>query len=200
MDASEQGEAILGIGRGVMVCAFFGGVWLGLGLAAAGKFSLWVIIAFSVCCLGLFAGSLSLIRRGRGLRPKTPAHPERYAAVRKQFMWVVIAEVVICAAVAWGGGALNRGDLIPVGIAAVVGLHFLPLARVFRAPVYYVSGSVIVIWCVLSWVLFRGDKMDISVGIGTGIILWFTAAYALMASRSLLSALPPEPANAAFSK
>lgn len=190
MDASEQGEVILGIGRGTMVCAFFGAVWLGLGLAAAGKFSLGVVIAFSACCLGLFAGALFLIRRGQALRPKTQAHPERHAAMRKQFMWIVIAEVVVCAAIAWACGTRNRGDLIPVGIAAVVGLHFLPLARTFRAPVYYVTGSAIAIWCALSWALFRGDKMDISVGIGTGAVLWLTGAYALARSRALLSSGP----------
>jgi len=200
METSEQGEVILGIGRGTMVCAFFGGAWLGVGLAAAGKFSLWVIIAFSVCCLGLFAGSLFLIRRGNKLRPKTPAHPERYATMRKQFLWIVIAEVVVCAAVACVCGSLKRGDLIPVWIAAVVGLHLLPLARVFRAPAYYVTGSAIAIWCALSWALFRGDKMDISVGIGTGTIFWLTGAYALAQSRALLSPAPLQPSSATLSK
>jgi len=190
MDASEQGEVILGIGRGTMVCAFFGAAWLGVGLAAAGKFSLGAIIAFSICCLALFAGSLFLIRRGSRLRAKTPTHPERYATVRRQFLRIVIAEVVVCAAIAWACGSLHRGDLIPVGIAAVVGLHLLPLARTFRAPAYYFTGSAIAIWCALSWALFRGDKMDISVGIGTGAIFWLTGAYALARSRALLSPAP----------
>jgi len=200
MDASEQAETILGRGRGGMVCAFFGGLWLGVGLALAGKFSPWVIVAFSGCCLGLFAGSLFLILRGRRLRPKNSARPERYAAVRKQFMWVVIAEVVACAAVAWACSALKRGDLIPVGIAAIVGLHFLPLGRVFRTPEYYVGGSAIAIWCAVSCVLFRGDKMDISVGIGTGAVLWLTGAYGLISSRALLSSASSEPLSAALPK
>ncbi|MFZ0784937.1 MAG: hypothetical protein WA369_02425 [Candidatus Acidiferrales bacterium] len=183
-----------------MVSTAFGAAWLGLGLAAAGKFSFWVVIAFSASCLGLFAGSLSLIRLGRRLRSKNAARPERYASVRKRFLWVVLAEVVACAAIAWGCSALKRFDLIALGIAAVVGLHFLPLARTFRAPVFYVTGSAIVIWCVVSWVLFRADKMDTSVAIGTGAILWLAGGYGLVSAGSRLSSPPSEPASATLSE
>jgi hypothetical protein len=200
MDALERGELILGRGYGAMACTVFGALWLGLGLAGGREFSFWVIIAFSICCVGLYAGSVFLIRRGRRIRSQAPVGRQRPAAARKQFLWVVIAEVVACVAVAWACGAMNRGDLIPVGIALVVGLHLLPLAKIVRVPECYVTGAAIVIWCVLSWVLFRAPKMDVSAGIGTGIVLWLTGAYDLIASRALLSSVPPEPFSTAFSK
>lgn len=200
MDASEQAEAILGRGRGAMVSTFFGAIWLGLGLAAAGRFSFWIIIAFSACCLALFAGALSLMRLGRRRRSKNPGRPERNAAIGRQFMWVLIAEVAAFVAIGWGCSALKRFDLIALGVAAVVGLHFFPLARIFRAPQYYVTGSAIVIWCVVSWVLFRAYRMDTSAAIGTGAILWLAGAYGLISARARRSSSPREPASAALSE
>jgi len=200
MDAFELGGRILGRGIGAMVCTIFGALWLGLGLAGGHAFSLAVIAAFSICCVGLYAGSVFLIRRGRRLRSQPPVHLEPSAGVPKQFTWLVIAEVVACVAIAWACGARNRGDLIPLGIALVVGLHFLPFARIFRAPECYVTGAAIAIWCVLSWALFRAPKMDVSVGIGTGLILWFTGAYDLIRSRALLSSAHPERFSAALPK
>lgn len=189
MDASEQGAIMVGRASGAMVTTMFGAVWLGLGLAAIHAFSWWVVVVFAVCCLGLYLASLHVLRRGKKLRSKA-ATPRWTAKMRNGFIWAVVAEIVGCLAVVWICNLLRRADLIPVGIALVVGLHFLPLAKIFRAPIYYATGIVIPFWCVASVFLFRGPVIDVAAAIGTGIVLWLTTAYGLIRVRSFLPAPP----------
>jgi hypothetical protein len=190
MDPGEQAGVLIGVGIGAMICTVFGGVWIGLGLQAAGAFPWWMASAFALCCLGLYTGSLFLIRRGRKLRRlmRTPAGWP--AVMRNGFIWTVVAEVIGVVAVIWVCNALRRYDWITPGIALVVGLHFLPLGKFFRMPIYYATGLAIVAWCVASVVLFHGNQMDIAAAIGTGLVLWATAARGLIRSRTVLAAIP----------
>jgi hypothetical protein len=190
MDPGEQGGILIGAGNGAMVCTVFGGLWLGLALQAARAFSWWVAAAFVMCCLGLYIGSLFLIRRGRKLQRFSGVKGRWPAAVRNKFIRTVTAEVVAIVAVVCVCNALRRYDLIAPGIALVVGLHFLPLAKVFRSPIYYATGLAIAAWCVASVVLFHGDKADIAAAIGAGFVLWVTAACVLIWSRAILAAVP----------
>lgn len=70
-------------------------------------------------------------------------------------------------------------DLLAAGVSLVVGLHFLPLARLFRFPVYYASGIAIILCDLLSWALLRFQGITFKVGVATGTVLWVTAIYAL---------------------
>jgi len=114
--------------------------------------------------------------------------------MRNGFIWAVVAEIVGCLAVILICNLLRRADLIPAGIALVVGLHFLPLAKIFRAPIYYATGMLIPLWCVASFLLFRGPAIDVAAAIGTGIVLWLTSAYGLIRARTLLALSPGESA------
>ncbi len=190
MDTGVQGGIMIGRGSGAIVGTVFGAVWLGLGLQAARVLSLWVAFAFAVCCLGLYAGSIFLIRRGRKLQRLSGTSGKWPATMRNGFAWAVAAEIAGCLAVVIICNLLRRYDLIPAGIAMVVGLHFLPLGKVFRTPVYYATGVSIVLWCVASLVLFQGPEMDVASAIGTGSILWLTASYNLIQAREVLAAIP----------
>jgi len=57
---------------------------------------------------------------------------------------------------------LHRADLAPDWCAMIVGLHFLPLAKIFRAPNLSVLGSLMMLWCALCWALFRSNTIAIS--------------------------------------
>jgi hypothetical protein len=79
---------------------------------------------------------------------------------------------------------MQASQFIPPAIALIVGLHFLPLARLFRVTFYYITG---VLLCVLALVaiiaLIRGLPIagpspynwSLVVGIGATLILWLTA-------------------------
>lgn len=190
MDAGEEGGIILGRGIGNVMVTFFGGVWLALSLLAAKEFSWWAITTFAVCFMGLYAGSVILIRRGRKLASQAPVRRRMPAAMRKQFLWAVAAEIVGCLAVASVCNWLGTYAYIAPGIALIVGLHFIPLAKIFRTPAYYLTAAAIIACCAASWIFLRAQRMDEAAGVGTGVVLWLTAAYDLIRSRDLLAAIP----------
>jgi hypothetical protein len=198
MDPGRQAGIIFGYGMGAMAATFFGGMWLALNLLIAKALSWWLAGAFAVCFVLLYAGSVRLIRRGKKLRSQTAERSSWPASRRKQFLWTTVAEVAGVAAVIVVCGWLGLYALIELGIALVVGLHFIPLAKNFQAPIYYLTSAAIIACCALSWVFLRAEKMDVVAGLGTGIVLWLTAAYTLIRARGLPAATGAGSAAAVF--
>lgn len=165
----------------------FGAGWLAWGLSMANAFTLTVGVLFSIVEIILLGCSGYFIWKGRSLRKKYPSSPS--AATRtmnKQFMIVVVLEFATIAILVVIASALQRPDLAPFLIAVVVGLHFLPLAKVFRSRIYYVLGIAITLWCIACWILFRSNALMASTGIGTGIMLWATSACVLFRARRIV--------------
>lgn len=168
----------------------FGAGWLAWGLSTADAVTPTVAVLFSIVEIVLLGYSVYFIWKGRSLRKKYPSSPSATTrSMNKQFMIVAVLEFAAIAIVVVIASALHRSDLAPVLIAIVVGLHFLPLAKVFRAPIYYVSGIAITLWCVVCWILFRSNALIASTGIGTGIMLWATSAYVLLRARQIVRSL-----------
>jgi hypothetical protein len=59
-----------------------------------------------------------------------------------RFIFVVVLEVIVCAAVNIIAIRLKQPEIIPSLVLIVVGLHFLPLARIFNVPRYYITGLI----------------------------------------------------------
>ncbi len=189
-DPSFQAETVIGAGRGALIVAMFGAGWLGWGLGQARAFTGFVGPAFGFIELFLLACSIYVIRKGRLLRkqyPPMPASPRQ--AIRKSFLLVVFMEVVALLLVWILANRLHRPDLATDWCAMVVGLHFLPLARIFRALHLGVIGMLMTLWCVLCWSLFRSNALVISVTIGTGILLWAASVSALFRARKIVHSL-----------
>ncbi|HZC43521.1 MAG TPA: hypothetical protein VE195_05055 [Acidobacteriaceae bacterium] len=68
------------------------------------------------------------------------------------------------------------GNWIVPAIVLIVGVHFFPLGRLFNAPAHYVTGAVMVAWAIVYPILFSAGKGDPIGAVGTGAILWMTAA------------------------
>jgi hypothetical protein len=81
--------------------------------------------------------------------------------------------------------AIHYPDYILCGIALIVGVHFFPLAALFRAPVYY--GTALA-GCAIGlagfFVADPGVRQKV-VGISFGLLLWATAAWIGMYRASL---------------
>lgn len=67
-------------------------------------------------------------------------------------------------------GAPNAS--LPV-VAIIVGLHFLPLARGFPRPLYYATGTGLVVIGVIALLLPGADRYAFT-GFGSAIILWIS--------------------------
>ncbi|MEZ0163724.1 hypothetical protein AB2L27_02960 [Kineococcus sp. LSe6-4] len=96
-----------------------------------------VITAVGVLVSAWFVLTAVRLARTRG-RASTVATPEEERWRRRSgtaFGWVFTAEAVLVVAAANVLGAVGRPDLVLPAIALVVGLHFYPMARIFRRRV-----------------------------------------------------------------
>jgi hypothetical protein len=189
-DPSLQAETVVGAGCGAPIVAMFGAGLLGWGLGVAKTFNAAVGAAFGFTALLLWCWSMYTIRKGRHLRkqfPPVPASTRR--AIGRSFLLVACIEVVALAFVFVHSNQIHRPDLGADWAMMVVGLHYLPIAKIFRAPVLGVLGTLITLWCLLCWGLFRSDSLVISVALGTGILLWLASAAALLRAREIAQAL-----------
>ncbi len=173
--SSTQDNATRAFGTAIgnLFLAFFGILWIVVSLVIAGR-----NYPLLYAGLGCFFTALSLysfhtIRQVRGtmVRPDA-AEKKRY---RRQFRIVNIVQ--------WGLVFLAIYILVHMqlyywitpAIIFIVGIHFLPLARLFHMPVYYVTGPVMAAWAIVYPILFTPGKGDWIGGLGTGAILWITS-------------------------
>lgn len=92
----------------------------------------------------LIAGAVRVGRRARGfkfsqLRKASDQHRQLSRRITRSFLLTVAGEGAGCCAAALLGMHFHREDLIWPAVSAVVSLHFLPLARIFRKPSYMVT-------------------------------------------------------------
>jgi hypothetical protein len=105
--------------------------------------------------------------------------------ILKWYLLIVLMEVLAIVLVLILANRLRRAYLATDWCAMIVGLHFLPLAKIFRAPRLIVLGILMMLWCALSRALFRSNTIAISASLGTGILLWGTCAFALFRARRI---------------
>lgn len=190
VDPSSQARLVLRSGFGALVAGMFGMGWLGSGLGIAHAFTPIVIILFDVFGILILGSSIYFIRKGRALCRNYPALSDPLAQrMRKQFIVVVILEFTAIAVLSTIAYAFHRPDLAPVLAAIVVGLHFLPLGKIFRQARYYFWGIAITLWCVVCAFSFRSNTLVAWSNIGTGVLLWANCAQGLLRTRGIVRSL-----------
>jgi hypothetical protein len=168
----------------------FGMGWLGWGLGTAHAFTPTVIIFFDVFGILLLGYSIYFIRKGRSLRRNYAASSNALTQrMSKQFIVLVALECMAIAILGSIAYAFHRPDLAPVLAATVVGLHFLPLGKIFRQGRYYFWGTAITFWCVVCAILFRSNSLVAWSNIGTGALLWANCAHGLLRARGIVRSL-----------
>jgi hypothetical protein len=71
-------------------------------------------------------------------------------------------------------------------VALVVGLHFFPLARLFRMPLYYFTGTALCVVSIATMILapildYSEAVWFVLPGLGSGLVLWTTGAMLVVA-------------------
>jgi hypothetical protein len=192
MDDSLQAVAVMGNSRGALISEMFGAGWLGLGLGSAKAFNGFVAPAFGFSTLFLFACSMHFIRKGRLLRKQFPvAGTFTQNSILKWFLLVALLEGSAIALVAIFANRLHHADLAADWCAMIVGLHFLPLAKVFRAPQLGLLGILMILWCAASWAFFQSSAIAVSASLGTGILLWGNCIASLFRCRRIVRSARP---------
>jgi hypothetical protein len=170
-------HAMTGMAYGAFIMGFFGCLWLVWGLAAMEARTAVVVSAAIAFAASLWVPATSLLRSAsRAVRAASPlGRGDRLEQARmgKVFGLIFGAEGLLIFLVV---NVLNNIGLRDYGIsaiAAIVGLHFLPLARLYRRPMYTVVGIIMTLAALASIAL--PSSMRISVLASTmAAIVWVT--------------------------
>src|SRR5262249_1356482 len=128
---------------GATIMFFFGAIWLLLGVFGGWPSPGWLRAGLLVAGLLLAVWIAIVVHRVSHVSETAPPTPEQAAVGRRigrRFGWTTGIEgaAILLAVILLN--AVHRPDFIPPAIALIVGLHFFPLASLFRRSVYYGTG------------------------------------------------------------
>jgi len=173
-------STLLGMTTGAAIMFGFGIVWLLLGLLRGRPSPAWLRLSLFVVGIALGASIATLgARASRIPRNASPLTVQQVAINREigrhfyLIFGVELAAIFVAVVVL---NAIHYPDYILCGIALIVGVHFVPLAALFRMPVYYATG---LLGCAIGFIGFfvADDRLRQKVvGLSFGLLLWATAA------------------------
>jgi hypothetical protein len=174
MQKIQTANQLSGRATGVFFCAGFGALWLILSFCALQILS---VVAVSGVALGLTLLLLAAANLYRAARrwPRVPDDP----AVGRAFAWINAIEWIAVGITAFTLSRLHLDAYLMSAITAIVGLHMFPLGRIFHYPAHYRAGVVMLAWAVASVVFVPAEHLQGIAALGTGVILWLSAAATL---------------------
>jgi hypothetical protein len=183
----ETANQLRGRAIGAIFFACFGTGWLFLGLAAKQIINAATASGTVAGMLVLLLAAAFLLRRAR-LWPRVVDDPARGRA----FAWINAIQWTAIFIAALSFAKFHMDAYTTSAITAIVGLHLFPLARVFRYPLHYLTGAVLVVWAAASAALLPVAEMQGTTALGTGGILWASAAVTLGLALAGARRLPVE--------
>ncbi|MFZ6654452.1 hypothetical protein [Undibacterium sp. TJN19] len=161
---------------GAIIFSIFGSVWLALWNQRAFQGSLLLYVLIAVVGLGLLGVALSRFQLIKAFHEAESKLPHKQAAMRR-FHWINAAQ--------WAAILVISNVLINVGMPAwvtpvamlIIGLHFLPLAKVFANPSHLVVGTVLSVFAIGYPFLFSGGPADPYGCFDAGLILLTNALW-----------------------
>jgi len=172
---------------GAMILTFFGSVWLitaCLNMSDAGP---WAVPAILILALGIYALAMRRFLRHRVALRSWGALPAA-RRMRRQLMIVNIAQGIAMFAAVNVLANLGLQAWILPALILVVGVHFLPLARMLHAPAYNLTaGALIAIVLIYPTLTAAGPQNPLGAA-AAGLVLWATALSRLLPLRAGYSA------------
>jgi hypothetical protein len=159
----------------------FGVVWLVLGLFRGRRSPDWLYIALLLAGASLGSSIAILGARVSSIpRDIVPLSAQQLAVNRQialHFYVIFGIELVAIFVATTLLSILRYADYILCGIALIVGVHFFPLAALFKMPFYY--GTALA-GCAIGLAGFLVEDAGLRqkmVGLSFGLLLWVTAAW-----------------------
>lgn len=169
--------AITGIAFGALMMTLFGCVWLVWGLVEMPISSLWWKLAVPLVGAALLVPCLVMFRlglkAGRKAGPPNPAQKRESGRMGRTFGIVFAAEFVLIFTAVNVLQHFHLEQYYISAIAIIVGLHFLPLGRLYQYRPYYLVGTLMALLGLLSLGISFPVR-DTGLGLSVGIILWLT--------------------------
>jgi len=157
--------------RGALIRSFFGSTLMYWAVVFSGSPTPLRFSLVTVPAVGLIAWSIALVRATRNL-PSTPAELDHWRTVRK-FYWLDVAlEWGLIGVAVFALARVGRFDLVPQALGVIVGLHYLPLGRIFRAQQYYWTGAVMLVAAFGSLLISPGRIRNTFACAAVGLTLW----------------------------
>jgi len=161
---------------GAIFFAVYGALWFALGALFGGlSYNVVQLVTLGIALTLIVALIVKIGRRTPAVRPKLSSDRGRgrtFGIINAvQFVIIFIAINVAT--------NLHRSDLVPAAIELVVGVHFLPLARILNVWTHYIVGSLMLV-CAASALAQHGTIAIAIACVSSGSILWGAAAYALV--------------------
>jgi hypothetical protein len=184
LDSPGRASAAFGLGTAATVLSVLGFLWLGWGLGVAdpAAWILWILLYLAA--IVLITVAIRALLLGKALTKLHSVKRDQFWTEHgTQFKLITSFEGVGCGIVVALAVHFHRQEMIAPGIALVVGVHFLPLARLLSFRIYYWVGAAIIVCATLAVLLFRAEAVTGVAGAGTGIVLWITAIYCVRRSR-----------------
>jgi len=170
----QTANQLSGRATGALFFAGFGALWLLLALYVRQQLNPASISVIGFGLAALVAASVVLLRIVRRW-PRVPDDP----ATGRAFARINAVEWIAVAAVAFTLARLHLDAYLMCAITAIVGLHMFPLARLFRYWPHYVAGAVMLAWAAASALMTPVGELQGTSALGTGMILWLSAAVTL---------------------
>jgi hypothetical protein len=174
---------------GALICGSFGAVWMFEALFFGGVATpAWLT---TIGMLTVAAIAWPVIRlRSMPRFAYSDAVRKRWAAIKVPYWANASVEWLLCCGVAGWLAHIHQYMLIPQSLGVIIGLHFVPVARMFKSPVYYLTGAAMVLGALASFAIPEGHLRNIVACSVDGLALWATAAVIL--SRDWLSSTEGE--------
>lgn len=178
-DPRSAPEAVLaGRAIGAMFFSVFGGMWLVLWTHRAHADRLDILAGVTAVAAAVLAVAILRYRRFRGAALAVAESPEKKKADR---MFHLVNAAQWIAIVIIGNVLANTGRpewVIPAAIA-IIGLHFLPLGKLFSNRPHYVTGAALLLLALAYPRLAPAGPADPVGCLGAGLILLASALWAV---------------------
>ncbi len=166
---------------GAMFMSFFGTMWLAGADAIARHGGDWLLVPIAVAGAAVFVTAWRRWHTHRAAKAEFDATP-RARHIARVFNIVNAGQWIVIVVLANVLRNVGLDDWVLAMVMAVVGLHFLPLAKVMRYPAHYVSGIALLLIAAAYPFLAVGGPQSAVGPVGAGVVLWGSAVYALISA------------------
>ena len=170
---AKAGRAI-----GAMFFAVFGGMWLGLWAHSEYPESVTALLAIAAVAAALLAAAYRAYK-ANSLALKAIAQTPESLRKSRMFNLVNAGQWSVIFVVALVLTQIGYARWILPAVVLIVGLHFLPLARLFAYRPHYLTGAALILLAsVYPFVAPEGPESAVG-ALGAGLILWLSAVWAI---------------------
>jgi len=159
---------------GQWIVAGFGTLWMIAWCLQQHGIDLAVLSLIVLAGTAISLAAWSQWRAGRG-HPDTQVEVAMHKARGRAFLWINLAQWLALFAqgpcLAW----LGHANWSQAAVMLIVGLHFLPLARVFKTRQHYLTGTALIAVALAYPWLGQGQSAYPAGCFATGAILWLSA-------------------------